>query len=128
MAGSGAGQASTASGVISDLIYISNIKDKISSENKHKSTKKILKIDDLKFENYINIKTSISEDNFASIEQVFNNNKIFIKKIKWKELSKNKSAVIIFTDLHFEKDLNKCISEIEQLDEIESVKSIRIES
>ena len=128
VAGSGAGQASTASGVISDLIYISNVKDKVSSENKHKSSKKILKIDDLKFENYIHIKTSISEDNIALIEQVFDNYKIFIKKIKWKELSKNKNAVIIFTDLHSEKDLNKCISEIEKLDKIVSVKSIRIES
>ena len=71
IAGSGAGQGSTASGIISDLVFIAN-KNKNVLKQKNKINKtKLIPFKDIEFRNYFHIKTNNANDIEKSVYKIF---------------------------------------------------------
>ena len=78
VAGSGAGQESTASGLISDLVYLSNVSSN-SSINLNKRIKmNIQPIDEMEFKYFFKIKTLSKDMNLNKIEKIFQKNQVSI--------------------------------------------------
>ena len=130
IAGSGAGQESTASGVISDLVYLSNLDKNYEdqSNKKIKNTSNIFPMQQLKFKNYFHLKTESSNDATSKIKNIFDESKIEIDLIESKKNSDGKESIIIISKLISDKDKDAVVLKINELDIIDNTKTIRIES
>jgi len=127
LAGSGAGQESTASGIISDLVHLAN-----SSEEhlKAASNEKVLSSEflNLTFQYYFYIEAEDIPGVMASITSVFADKSVGLETIVQKEnLDENFVPIVIITDPFKEQDHSNLIENLEKLDSIKSVRTIRIE-
>ena len=127
IAGSGAGQEATASGVISDLIYLSD--SKIKDVNNINESIELVKFIDLNFQYYFYIEASDVSDVMPSISSIFSNKGVSIESISQKEnLNNDLVPIIIITDLLKEKDHHELVNNLLELDSVNTVRSIRIEA
>ena len=127
LAGSGAGQESTASGIISDLVHLVN-----SSEEHLKavSNEKVILSEflNLTFQYYFYIEAEDIPGVMASITSVFADKSVGLETIVQKEnLDENFVPIVIITDPFKEQDHSNLIENLEKLDSIKSVRTIRIE-
>ena len=127
LAGSGAGQESTASGIISDLVHLAN-----SSEEHLKavSNEKVILSEflNLTFQYYFYIEAEDIPGVMASITSVFADKSVGLETIVQKEnLDENFVPIVIITDPFKEQDHSNLIENLERLDSIKSVRTIRIE-
>ena len=127
LAGSGAGQESTASGIISDLVHLAN-----SSEEhlKAASNEKVILSEflNLAFQYYFYIEAEDIPGVMASITSVFADKSVGLETIVQKEnLDENFVPIVIITDPFKEQDHSNLIENLEKLDSIKSVRTIRIE-
>ena len=127
LAGSGAGQESTASGIISDLVHLAN-----SSEEHLKavSNEKVILSEflNLTFQYYFYIEAEDIPGVMASITSVFADKAVGLETIVQKEnLDENFVPIVIITDPFKEQDHSNLIENLEKLDSIKSVRTIRIE-
>ena len=127
LAGSGAGQESTASGIISDLVHLAN-----SSEEYFKavSNEKVILSEflNLTFQYYFYIEAEDIPGVMASITSVFADKAVGLEIIVQKEnLEENFVPIVIITDPFKEQDHSNLIENLEKLDSIKSVRTIRIE-
>ena len=127
LAGSGAGQESTASGIISDLVHLAN-----SSEEHLKavSNEKVILSEflNLTFQYYFYIEAEDIPGVMASITSVFADKSVGLETIVQKEnLDENFVPIVIITDPFKEQDHSNLIENLEKLDSIKSVRTIRIE-
>ena len=127
LAGSGAGQESTASGIISDLVHLANS----SEENlKAVSNEKVIlsEFHNLTFQYYFYIEAEDIPGVMASITSVFADKSVGLGTIVQKEnLDENFVPIVIITDPFKEQDHSNLIENLEKLDSIKSVRTIRIE-
>ena len=127
IAGSGAGQEATASGVISDLIYLSD--SKIKDVNNINESIELVKFIDLNFQYYFYIEASDVSDVMPAISSIFTNKGVSIESISQKEnLNNDLVPIIIITDLLKEKDHHELVNNLLELDSVNTVRSIRIEA
>ena len=127
IAGSGAGQESTASGVISDLVHLANSNDNFSETNS-KSKNELINFLSLSFQYYFYIEAEDVPGVMALITSQFAKKKIGIESIVQKEnLKNNMVPIVIITDLFVEKDHKDLLQTLEKLDSVDAVRSIRIE-
>ena len=127
LAGSGAGQESTASGIISDLVHLAN-----SSEEHLKavSNEKVILSEflNLMFQYYFYIEAEDIPGVMASITSVFADKSVGLETIVQKEnLDENFVPIVIITDPFKEQDHSNLIENLEKLASIKSVRTIRIE-
>ena len=128
IAGSGAGQESTASGVISDLVHLANSNNNFSEINS-KSKNELLNFLTLRFQYYFYIEAADVPGVMALITSQFAKKNIGIESIVQKEnLNNNMVPIVIITDLLLEKDHKDLLHTINELDSVDEVRSIRIES
>ena len=128
IAGSGAGQESTASGVVSDLVHLANSNINISqSIKKYKSD--LIDFLSLSFQYYFYIKAEDIPGVMASITSMFAEKKVGIESIFQKEdLKGNMVPIVLITDPFVESDHKDLVKNILNLDSVNEVRSIRIES
>lgn len=127
IAGSGAGQESTASGVISDLVHLANSNDNFSEKNS-KSKNELINFLNLSFQYYFYIEAEDVPGVMALITSQFAKKKIGIESIVQKEnLKNNMVPIVIITDLFVEKDHKDLLHTLKKLDSVDAVRSIRIE-
>ena len=126
IAGSGAGQEATASGVISDLIYLSD--SKIQKVNNNNESSGLINFIDLDFQYYFYIEASDLSGVMASISSIFANKDVSIESISQKEnLNNDLVPIIIITDPFKEKDHQELVDKLLDLDSVNKIRSIRIE-
>ena len=127
IAGSGAGQESTASGVISDLVHLANSNDNFSETNS-KSKNELINFLSLSFQYYFYIEAEDVPGVMALITSQFAKKKTGIESIVQKEnLKNNMVPIVIVTDLCIEKDHKDLLHTLKKLDSVDAVRSIRIE-
>jgi homoserine dehydrogenase len=128
IAGSGAGQEATASGLISDLVYLANSNMNSPSE-KAKDKKNLLNFQSLSFQYYFYIEAEDIPGVMASITAMFAEKNIGIESIVQKEnLNEKVVPVVLITDEFVESKHMELKENILNLDSVNSVRSIRIES
>ncbi len=128
IAGSGAGQESTASGLISDIIHLSSNSSNDFDIEKKENKKDVLDINNLSFQNYFYIESD-DKNIISSIKSIVNNHNLAIEKIIQKDnLSNNLTPIFFITELCTEPQANMLLDEIKGMDTIEKVRRIRIES
>ena len=122
VAGSGAGQESTASGLISDLVYLSNVSSN-SSINLNKRIKmNVQPIDEMEFKYFFKIKTLSRDMNLNKIEKIFQKNQVSISAENFDDF-----YIIIISESFIENKKDSIMASLNSLSEVASVKSIRIE-
>ena len=122
VAGSGAGQESTASGLISDLVYLSNVSSN-SSINLNKRIKmNIQTIDEMEFKYFFKIKTLSKNMNLNKIEKIFQKNQVSISAENFDDF-----YIVIISESFIENKKDSIMASLNNLSEVASVKSIRIE-
>tara|TARA_B000000441_G_C21748595_1_gene359914 strand:- start:1801 stop:3045 length:1245 start_codon:yes stop_codon:yes gene_type:complete len=122
VAGSGVGQESTASGLISDLVYLSNVSSN-SSINLNKRIKmNIQPIDEMEFKYFFKIKTLSKDMNLNKIEKIFQKNQVSISAENFDDF-----YIIIISESFIENKKDSIMVSLNNLSEVASVKSIRIE-
>jgi len=128
IAGSGAGQESTASGLISDIIHLASNGSSDFDTEKKENNKDILDINNLSFQNYFYIESD-DKNVISSIKSIVNNHNVAIEKMIQKDnLSNNLTPIFFITELCTEPQANMLLNEIKGMDTIEKVRRIRIES
>jgi homoserine dehydrogenase len=128
IAGSGAGQESTASGVISDIVHLANSNINIAKKEALNKTK-LVDFLTLSFQYYFYIEAEDIPGVMASITSMFAEKKVGIESIVQKEdLAENMVPIVLITDPFIEKDHKELISNILNLDSVNKVRSIRIEA
>ena len=127
VAGSGAGQESTASGIISDLVNLANSEKNTTCIDANN----IIPLADfltLTFQYYIYIEADDIPGVMASITSTFADKKIGIETIVQKEeLNEGIVPIVIITDPFLESENAELIKKIDELDSVKKVRSIRIE-
>ena len=127
VAGSGAGQESTASGIISDLVNLANSEKNTTCID----ASNIIPLADfltLTFQYYIYIEADDIPGVMASITSTFADKKIGIETIVQKEeLNEGIVPIVIITDPFLESENAELIKKIDELDSVKKVRSIRIE-
>ena len=126
IAGSGAGQEATASGLISDLINLMKTNGDFSFPDFPDSLN-IIDIAELSFKYYFYIEAMDEPGVMASIASIFAENNISIETIIQKESTDGVSPVILITNRYFEKNVNKVIKTLDSLASIKTYRTIRIE-
>ena len=122
VAGSGAGQESTASGLISDLVYLSNVSSN-SSINLNKRIKMNLQpIDEMEFKYFFKIKTLSKHMDLNKIEKIFQKNQVSISAENFDDF-----YIVIISESFIENKKDSIMASLNNLSEVDSVKSIRIE-
>ena len=122
VAGSGAGQESTASGLISDLVYLSNVSSN-SSINLNKRIKMNLQpIDEMEFKYFFKIKTLSKHVDLNKIEKIFQKNHVSISAENFDDF-----YIVIISESFIENKKDSIMASLNNLSEVDSVKSIRIE-
>ena len=127
LAGSGAGQESTASGIISDLVHLANSSEEHlkAASNENVILSEFL---NLTFQYYFYIEAEDIPGVMASITSVFADKSVGLETIVQKEnLDENFVPIVIITDPFKEQDHSNLIENLEKLDSIKSVRTIRIE-
>ena len=128
IAGSGAGQESTASGVVSDLVHLANSNINISESTK-KNKCDLIDFLSLSFQYYFYIKAEDIPGVMASITSMFAEKGIGIESIVQKEdLKENMVPIVLITDPFIESDHKDLVTNILNLDSVNEVRSIRIET
>ena len=128
IAGSGAGQESTASGVISDIVHLANSNINIAKKVALNKTN-LVDFLTLSFQYYFYIEAEDIPGVMASITSMFAEKKVGIESIVQKEdLAENMVPIVLITDPFIEKDHKELISNILNLDSVNKVRSIRIEA
>ena len=127
VAGSGAGQESTASGIISDLVNLANSEKNTTCID----VSNIIPLADfltLTFQYYIYIEADDIPGVMASITSTFADKKIGIETIVQKEeLKEGIVPIVIITDPFLESENAELIKKIDELDSVKKARSIRIE-
>jgi len=126
IAGSGAGQEATASGLISDLINLMKTNGIFSFPDFPDSLNTI-DIAELSFKYYFYIEAIDEPGVMASIASIFAENNISIETIIQKESTDGVSPVILITNRYFEKNVNNVIKTLDSLASIKTYRTIRIE-
>ena len=128
IAGSGAGQESTASGVISDLVNLANSNDNILEVEFNRNIE-LVDFMSLSFQYYFYIESHITPEAVEKITSIFAKKKIALESIAHKEDSKeNISHIIVITDLFLERELQPIYENILNLEFVNKIRSLRIES
>ena len=128
IAGSGAGQESTASGVVSDLVHLANSNINISESTK-KNKCDLIDFLSLSFQYYFYIKAEDIPGVMASITSMFAEKGVGIESIVQKEdLKENMVPIVLITDPFIESDHKDLVTNILNLDSVNEVRSIRIET
>lgn len=128
IAGSGAGQESTASGVISDLVNLANSNNNISEVNSN-SNIELVDFLSLSFQYYFYIEAQDASISIDLITSTFAEKNIGIELIEQKEALKGGSLpIVVITDLFAEKEHEDLYENLINLDSVNKVRSIRIES
>lgn len=128
IAGSGAGQESTASGVISDLVNLANSNNNISEVNSNCNIE-LVDFLSLSFKYYFYIEALDASISIDSITSTFAEKNIGIELIEQKEALKGGSLpIVVITDLFAEKEHEDLYENLINLDSVNKVRSIRIES
>ena len=128
IAGSGAGQEATASGLISDLVHLANSNLNCSS-NEIETIPEIIDFSSLSFQYYFYIEAEDIPGVMASITSMFAQKKIGIESIVQKEnLKDNRVPIVIISDPFMEKNHDELVKNILNLNSVNKVRSIRIES
>ena len=128
IAGSGAGQESTASGVVSDLVHLANSNTNISESTK-KNKCDLIDFLSLSFQYYFYIKAEDIPGVMASITSMFAEKGVGIESIVQKEdLKENMVPIVLITDPFIESDHKDLVTNILNLDSVNEVRSIRIET
>ena len=130
IAGSGAGQESTASGLISDLIHLSNCPNVDSSQKEQqKSVHELSVFGDLVFQYYFYLDAEDKPGVMASITSLLASKKVGIESIVQKEdRGKDSVPIILITDPFKENDHEELQKELLGLDSVKAIRSIRIEA
>ncbi len=130
IAGSGAGQESTASGLISDLIHLSNtneISDQFYKGDEDKYP--VLDFSNLVFQYYFYIEAEDKPGVMASITSLMASKEVGIESIVQKEeLGDSCVPIILITDPFQESDHAELQKELLNLDSVRAIRSIRIEA
>lgn len=128
IAGSGAGQESTASGVISDLVNLANSNNNISEVNSNCNIE-LVDFLSLSFKYYFYIEALDASISIDSITSTFAEKNIGIELIEQKEALKGGSLpIVVITNLFAEKEHEDLYENLINLDSVNKVRSIRIES
>jgi homoserine dehydrogenase len=130
IAGSGAGQESTASGLISDLVNLANSKaTNEEAENNNKTSYEVSTFSELVFQYYFYIKAEDKPGVMASITSLMASKGVGIESIVQKEeLDESYVPIILITDPFKESDYSDLYQELLSLDSVKNIRSIRIES
>jgi homoserine dehydrogenase len=130
IAGSGAGQESTASGLISDLINLANSKAiNEKAENNNKTSYEVSTFSELIFQYYFYIKAEDKPGVMASITSLMASKGVGIESIVQKEeLDESYVPIILITDPFKESDYSDLYQELLSLESVKNIRSIRIES
>lgn len=129
IAGSGAGQESTASGLISDLVNLANSKAiNEETENNNKTSYEVSKFSELNFQYYFYIKAEDKPGVMASITSLMASKGVGIESIVQKEeLDESYVPIILITDPFKESDCSELYQELLSLESVKNIRSIRIE-
>lgn len=129
IAGSGAGQESTASGLISDLVHLSNSLDIKTNEINLKEKLVLIPFSELFFQYYFYIEAEDIPGVMASITTLLASKNVGIESIVQKEeLNENCVPIILITDPFKEADHSLLQEELLSLDSVRAIRSIRIEA
>jgi homoserine dehydrogenase len=130
IAGSGAGQESTASGLISDLVNLANSKaTNEEAENSNKTSYEVSTFSELVFQYYFYIKAEDKPGVMASITSLMASKGVGIDSIVQKEeLDESYVPIILITDPFKESDYSDLYQELLSLESVKNIRSIRIES
>lgn len=130
IAGSGAGQESTASGLISDLIHLSNCPDVNSNQELQcKSAFNLSIFENLVFQYYFYLEAEDKPGVMASITSLLASKKVGIESIVQKDdHGEDCVPIILITDPFKEHDHAELQKELLGLESVKAVRSIRIES
>jgi homoserine dehydrogenase len=130
IAGSGAGQESTASGLISDLIHLSNCPDLNSNQELQcKSAFNLSIFENLVFQYYFYLEAEDKPGVMASITSLLASKKVGIESIVQKDNhGEDCVPIILITDPFKEHDHAELQKELLGLESVKAVRSIRIES
>lgn len=129
IAGSGAGQESTASGLISDLVNLANSKAiNEETENNNKTSYEVSKFSELIFQYYFYIRAEDKPGVMASITSLMASKGVGIESIVQKEeLDESYVPIILITDPFKESDYSELYQELLSLESVKNIRSIRIE-
>jgi len=128
IAGSGAGQESTASGLISDLVNLANYKSVNDNLENNINTYEVSEFSKLVFQYYFYIKAEDKPGVMASITSLLASKKVGIESIVQKEeLDENCVPIILITDPFKESDHSELHKELLNLESVKNIRSIRIE-
>ncbi|MBL6817802.1 MAG: homoserine dehydrogenase [Proteobacteria bacterium] len=129
IAGSGAGQESTASGLISDLIHLSNTNEISDRFYKGEDKYPVLEFSNLVFQYYFYIEAEDKPGVMASITSLMASKEVGIESIVQKEeLGDSCVPIILITDPFKESDHAELQIELLNLDSVRAIRSIRIEA
>ena len=127
IAGSGAGQEATASGLISDLVHLAN-SNLNSSSNEIETIPEIIDFSSLSFQYYFYIEAEDIPGVMASITSIFAKKNIGIESIVQKEnLDKNLVPIVLISDAFIEKEHSDLLAQVLELESVNKIRSIRIE-
>ena len=128
IAGSGAGQESTASGVISDLVNLANSNNNISVVVSNRNIE-LVDFLSLSFQYYFYIEALDASIAIDSITSTFAEKNIGIELVEQKEALKGDSLpIVVITDLFAEREHEDLYENLINLDSVNKIRSIRIES
>ena len=128
IAGSGAGQESTASGLISDLVNLANSKPINENSENNINTYEVSEFSKLVFQYYFYIKAEDKPGVMASITSLMASKKVGIESIVQKEeLNENCVPIILITDPFKESDHSELHKELLTIESVKNIRSIRIE-
>ena len=122
VAGSGAGQESTASGLISDLIHLANSNNYSSSKAALPYEVNIESIKEMKFGYYFRIVGALKDLDLNAIESIFDENQIPINLNEFDD-----TTIVIVTEPFIDSMRELIMTALNNLDAISEVKAIRIE-
>ena len=128
IAGSGAGQESTASGVISDLVNLANSNNNISVVDSNRNIE-LVDFLSLSFQYYLYIEALDASTAIDSITSTFAEMNIGIELVEQKKALKGGSIpIVVITDLFAEREYEDLYENLINLDSVNKIRSIRIES
>ena len=122
VAGSGAGQESTASGLVSDLIHLANSDINSSSKAASPSEVNIQSIKEMKFGYYFRIVGTLKDLDLNAIKSIFDENQIPINLNEFED-----TTIVIVTEPFIDSMRELIMTALNNLDAISEVKAIRIE-
>ena len=129
IAGSGAGQESTASGLISDIIHLANSNNNMLNFVSSSNEKPIKEFEDFSFQYYFYIEVEDNPGVMASITTALAESNIGIESMVQKEdLGNNLVPIILISDIFKENKLEGIKDKILLLSSVTNLRTIRIES